>query len=300
MRTHIGTILVVGVALAVGGVAGWFAAGAWGDAAVSSKPPYRDSIEDNAGKAGTPRTTNGRVRSPSAQNGRARRSATADAKPRRKVDVRTEKRQEPVEEVAKSEEKPVPEEKIEAQKKTDNPFPRYLDMFKNDPEALAAEFLKEAEENRAKNVEMRKYTIDKLKLNTEQAAVFEKALDELQGAVRQQQQEAVDLIAGGLLNEDAAADGSIWSSNPLLMRRSIAARESAIQETAEKLYEQLTLDGVSDAMKQSYLLNAVNRTAYSYECLEPYLSVYDKVYKNMGVGDGIFSWCLRPHQKEKK
>ncbi|MBR4258610.1 MAG: hypothetical protein IKQ17_06240 [Kiritimatiellae bacterium] len=33
--------LAAAVALCVGMSAGWFAARAWGDAAVSSKPPYR-------------------------------------------------------------------------------------------------------------------------------------------------------------------------------------------------------------------------------------------------------------------
>jgi len=53
MRTRRGTILVAVVALAVGGVAGWLAAGAWGGAAVSSKPPCRDdaSREDSIGRA---------------------------------------------------------------------------------------------------------------------------------------------------------------------------------------------------------------------------------------------------------
>ena len=64
-------IVVVFIALAVGGVVGWFAARAWGGAAVSSKPPYRDatSREDNIGRA----------RSMNAPNGRARRPATAAA-----------------------------------------------------------------------------------------------------------------------------------------------------------------------------------------------------------------------------
>ena len=65
-------------ALAVGGVAGWLAAEEWGGAAISSKPPYHDSIEDNAGRASAPRTP----------NGRARRPATA-AKPRRKALIRS-------------------------------------------------------------------------------------------------------------------------------------------------------------------------------------------------------------------
>ncbi len=66
------------IALAVGGVAGWLAAAAWGGAAISSKPPYHDSIEDNASRTGAPRTP----------NGRARRPATA-AKPRRKALIRS-------------------------------------------------------------------------------------------------------------------------------------------------------------------------------------------------------------------
>ena len=65
-------------ALAVGGVAGWLAAEAWEGAAISSKPPYHDSIEDNASRTGAPRTP----------NGRARRPATA-AKPRRKALIRS-------------------------------------------------------------------------------------------------------------------------------------------------------------------------------------------------------------------
>ncbi len=65
-------------ALAVGGVAGWLAAEEWGGAAISSKPPYHDSIEDNASRTGAPRTP----------NGRARRPATA-AKPRRKALIRS-------------------------------------------------------------------------------------------------------------------------------------------------------------------------------------------------------------------
>ena len=63
--------------------------------------------------------------------------------------------------------------------KPDNPFPRYLDMFRNDPAALVAEFEKEAEADRANQRKMRDKAIAKLKLNAEQAALFEKALDDI-------------------------------------------------------------------------------------------------------------------------
>ena len=72
MRTRSGTVFAAAVALAAGGVAGWLAAGAWGGAAVSSKPPYRGeaSLECN--------------------NGRARpHAADAAAKPRRKALIRS-------------------------------------------------------------------------------------------------------------------------------------------------------------------------------------------------------------------
>ena len=80
----------------------------------------------------------------------------------------------------------------------------------------------------------------------------------------------------------------------------VAAREMAVRETAEKLYEQLVLDGISDEVEQNVLIDAAYKTSFAYECLEPNLAVYDKVYKNMGVGNGIFSWCRRPQQKGKK
>ncbi len=79
MRIRCGTILVVAVALAVGVVAGRFAAGAWGGAACAARMPYQARVD--VGRAGAPRTPNGRVR----------RSATADAaaKPRRKALIRS-------------------------------------------------------------------------------------------------------------------------------------------------------------------------------------------------------------------
>ncbi len=286
MKTRYGMVLAVVIALAVGAAAGWFAASAWREEkclpAVALAKAGGNVETANAGRADGPDGRAVSMKPPKPP------SAPAPATPRRKanVDVR------PAPEAAKPEEKPVQEEQPE-QKNDNERFARYLDMFKNDPGALVAEFLKEADADRARQMEIRKYTIDNLKLDAEQRAVFENALDELQATIKRQQQDAVDLIVEGYLNEDTAADGSIWSSNPLLMRRSMAARESAIQETAEKLYEQLELDGIGDAAKQSYILNAVNRTSFSYECLEPYLSVYDKIYKNMGVGEGVFSWCAR-------
>ena len=186
-------------------------------------------------------------------------------------------------------------ENVNAEKKDDNPFPRYLDMFKNNPEALAAEFLKEAEADNARQRKLREGIIAEWKLNQEQAAMFEKALDDLKAEVTRQNEEYAGLIKSGELNYED--DGSIFTSNRLLGQRFVAAREAAMRETSEKLYGQLELDGVSDAEKQRWLFIATQRAVFSYECFEPYLAVYDKVYKNMGFGNGIFSWGK---QQEKK
>ena len=292
MRTRIGTIhIVVLAALAVGAAAGWFAAGAWGKCKCENVEvcKYGNMEAANAGRA----------RSPSAPNGRAvsMKPPKEKAKPRRKTEANVEKQREP--EVVKPEEKPAQEGNA-AKKKNDNPFPRYLEMFKNDPEALAAEFLKEAEKDREFQAQRRQEAIDKLNLNAEQAAVFEKALDELRDEITHQEEGYVNLIKNGQLNEELASEGCIWDSNELVAQEMVAARETAVRQTAEKLYEQLELDGVSDDIKQKTLFWSAYITSFSYECLEPDLDVYDKVYKNMGVGDGIFSWCVRPHQKEKK
>ena len=77
-------------------------------------------------------------------------------------------------------------EGVNAEKKAkdDNPFPRYLDLFRNDPAALVAEFEKEAEVDRAKQRKMREQAAAKLKLNAEQTAVFEKALDDLRDEMK--------------------------------------------------------------------------------------------------------------------
>ena len=141
----------------------------------------------------------------------------------------------------------------EKKAKGDNPFPRYLDMFRNNPEALAAEFEKEAEADRARQREMRDKAIARLKLNTEQAAVFEKALDDLKNAILRHEQEEVDLIASGQMNMDTAADGRIWDSNLLLMDQCGADREKTVRDAAVELYNQLDVDSVSDSEKQKII-----------------------------------------------
>lgn len=198
-------------------------------------------------------------------------------------------------ELKKSDEPQVGEKMTEA----DNPFPRYLEMFRNNPEALILEYAKEAEADRARQMEMRKKAIEELHLNAEQSVVFERALDYLKKAVMQQNKEEAALIQSGQLNEDSAADGCIWNSNLIAVKRHIAARESLVQEVSEGLYEQLVVEGVSDADKQKILSRCTYMTSFDFETLEPYLDVYDKVYKNMGVGDGVFSWCQRQMRKAK-
>ena len=182
--------------------------------------------------------------------------------------------------------------------KEDNPFPRYLDMFRNEPAALAAEFEKEAEADRASQRKMREQAIAKLKLNEEQAALFEKALDDIRNAVLRNMQEEVDLITSGQANMDTAADGRFWDSNLLLMDQAVAAREKIVRDAAVELYNQLNVDGVPDAEKQRVIKRVTYNTSFSFDCYEPMLQVYDKVYKNMGFGNGIFSWCIRQSQKK--
>ena len=53
-------------------------------------------------------------------------------------------------------------------------------------------------------------------------------------------------------------------------------------------------------MEQNVLIDAAYKTSFAYECLEPNLAVYDKIYKNMGVGKGIFSWCTRARRNGGK
>ena len=194
MRIRCGTIFIAVVALAVGAAAGWFAARAWGKCKCENVVvcKYGNMEAANAGR-------------PSAPDGRAvsMKPPKEKAKPRRKTEANVEKQREP--EVVKPEEKPAQEGNA-AQKKNDNPFPRYLDMFKNNPEAL----------------------------------------------------------------------------------------------TAERLYEQLEFSGISDADAQNIIYRAAYNTSFSYECLEPSLQIYDKVYKNMGVGNDIFSWCSRARRQGGK
>ena len=52
-------IVVVFIACAIGAAAGWFAAGAWGDAACAARTPYQARAD--VGRAGAPRTPNGRA-----------------------------------------------------------------------------------------------------------------------------------------------------------------------------------------------------------------------------------------------
>ena len=191
-------------------------------------------------------------------------------------------------------------ENAEKKEKDDNPFPRYLDMFRNDPAALAAEFEKEAEANRAEERKLRDWAIDKLKLNAEQAAFLEKALDDIKGVVLQQHQEEVGLIKSGQLNEEEAEDGSIWTSNRLFMDQCVAARKKVVLDAAVELYNHLDSNGVPDSERQRVIHWVTMQTSFHNDCYEPFLQVYDKVYKNMGFGNGIFSWCTRQQQSQKK
>ena len=145
---------------------------------------------------------------------------------------------------------------------------------------------------------MRDKAIAKLKLNAEQAAFFEKALDDIRSAVLQQEQELVGLIASGQLNMDTATDGRLWDSNLLLMDQSVATREKIVRDAAVELYNRLDIDSVPDAEKQRVIQWATIKTSFSCDCYEPALQVYDKVYKNFGFGNGIFSWCIRQSQKK--
>ena len=286
MRKRIGAIIAAAVAAAIG--IAWFAMRERDTAtAPADETPVRKKIAK-------------------AVPAKAKARRTAAAKSKAKVDktgqtfiINQDEGDKAGQTVTVKQEKqlePAQEEQAAQEKKNDNPFPRYLDMFKNNPEALAAEFQKEAEADRASLAKVREHAIDELKLNAEQAAMFEKALDDLRDEVTRTNEEWVELIKSGQLNDED--DGSILTSNRLLGERFVAARQKAFRETAEKLYEQLVLDGVSDAKKQAWLYIATSRTASSYECLEPTLAVYGKVYKNYGIGDGIFSWN-RWHRRQQ-
>lgn len=277
-------IIIAVAALVVGVAIGWFAAG------------IANSPVDGPDRARCPRSADadgmGRVSIPDV--------GSSAVKPKRKAPtcVAESERMSPAELSGEKPKENAEDQAVGNDAKPDNPFPRYLDMFKNNPEALAAEFLKEAEADRVKQRKMRNNAIARLKLNAEQTAFFEKALDNLKSAVMQQEQEEVDLITSGQLNEDTAADGRIWSSNRLLMDQCVAARDKLVRDAAVEIYNRLDINGVPDSEIQSVIQWTTLNTSFSYECLEPYLTVYDKVYKNMGVGKGIFSWCIRPNQKK--
>ena len=283
MRKSIGSIIVAVVAAAIGTV--WFAMRERDTTTVPvvETPVRRKIAQDVPAKAG--RTVDDLVAKTKAMPSSAAKCDKTGQVGQTFI-VKQEEQLEPAQ-----------EEQASPEKKNDNPFPRYLDMFKNNPEALAAEFQKEAEADRASLAKVREHAIGELKLNAEQAAMFEKALDDLRDEVIRTNEEWVELIKSGQLNDED--DGSILTSNRLLGERFVAAREKAFRETAEKLYEQLELDGVSDAKKQAWLYIATSRTASSYECLEPCLAVYDKIYKNYGIGDGIFSWN-RWHRRQQQ
>ena len=89
MRTQHGTILVAVVALAVGGVAGWLAAGAWAKSKCEIVEVCKCGNVKECKCENVETANDGRARSPSAPNGRARRPATADSKPRRKALIRS-------------------------------------------------------------------------------------------------------------------------------------------------------------------------------------------------------------------
>ena len=89
MRTRCGTILVAVVALAVGGVAGWLAAGAWAKSKCENVEVCKCGNVKECKCENVETANDGRARSPSAPNGRARRPATADSKPRRKALIRS-------------------------------------------------------------------------------------------------------------------------------------------------------------------------------------------------------------------
>lgn len=275
--SRFGTILAAVVAAAIG--LAWFA--------IREREMATEPVAEKTVRRKLPKTVPAKIKQPVA-------APTAKVNPKPPA----EEKREPDKQETRLEEKTVQVEQAAQEKKDGNPFPRYLDMFKNNPEALAAEFQKEAEADRASLAKVREHAIAQLKLNPEQVAMFEKALGDLRDEVTRINEEWVGLIRSGQLNDED--DGSIFTSNRLLGQRFVAAREKAMRETAEKLYEQLALDGVSDAEKQRWLYIAASRTASSYECLEPCLTVYDKLYKNYGIGDSIFSWCRRPHPQEKK
>ena len=273
-------VIIAVAAFAAGAAAGWFASG------VGKERPCNETMDAPVVK---PRASDvGRRTSASIPTARAQSRRTA-AESQRKA---------PSEQAGEKPKEAVGENAVSKGANNDNPFPRYLDMFRNNPEALAAEFEKEAAADRAEQRQMRDEIIRDWKLNEEDASFLEKALDDLREEVRGLNEEFVGLIASGQLDEESSEDGSIMCSNHLLSQKKGDAVRTAFRETAEKLYRQLVPQGVSAADEQVILWNAVRHTAYSYDSFEPFLQVYDKVYKNMGFGKGIFSWCSRPASRK--
>ena len=277
-------VIIAVAALAVGVAVGWFARGVGGTGTGLPAEALAKAGERVTGK------------------GERKEGASVAAKPKRKVPIRSAESEwaPPVEQPVEKPKENVVDKAADNGANPDNPFPRYLDMFKNNPEALAAEFEKEAEADRAAQRQLRDWAIDELKLNAEQAAILEKFLDDVKGVVLQERQEEVDLIKSGQLNEEDAADGSIWTSNRLLMEQCVSDRKKAVFDAAVELYNQLDINGVPDSKRQQVIFWATYKTSFSYDSFEPFLQVYDKVYKNMGFGNGIFSWNARQRQLQKK
>ena len=77
------------VALAVGGVVGWFAAGAWAKSKCENVEVCKCGNVKECKCENEETANDGRARSPSVPNGRARRPATTVSKPRRKALIRS-------------------------------------------------------------------------------------------------------------------------------------------------------------------------------------------------------------------
>ena len=178
-------------------------------------------------------------------NGERKEGASVAAKPKRKEPIRSAESEwaPPVEQPVEKPKENVVDKAADNGANPDNPFPRYVDMFRNNPAALVAEFEKEAEANRTELREMRDEIIRDWKLNEEEASLLEKALDDLCDEVRRMNEEFVGLIASGQLDDESAEDGSFMCGNHLLSQKKGEAVRTAFRETAEKLYEQLVPDG---------------------------------------------------------
>ena len=96
----------------------------------------------------------------------------------------------------------------------------------------------------------------------------------------------------------------VVESSPATMERfgaekaRLVAAGTPVEDADVEIYNQLDIDTVPDSEKQRIIGRTTYVTSFSAECYEPLLQVYDKVYKNMGFGSGIFSWCRRQQQKK--